>query len=357
MKMNQVAGVVLAGLCVLGATNVYAEDSVAVMKIDAASAKADKAASALLESIRAQVKDSQYILDANGSDITYTEMQMVTGCDREGSIACYDAACETLGSKAIIFGNVQDNGDAHIIWYISGKGIFREAKATLSDKTAVDKLAREIVIGEVGHVIVTSNIPGADVFIDGKLVGMSAEYEENAQPIELVTGNYVIAVRKDGFTKEDAVTVNIKGGETSHVHVDMNVMKDPEEIRNAIKISGFTSLGVGVAGLVAAGVLGGLVKWKYPGEFEDYLLKYDGVGSIDPKYSDDGKYSDMALSASVLFGVGGFFAAAGIALIVTAYVYDFEGEDVDKAYSNKYMPKIDVSLTPDYQGMAFGWSF
>lgn len=357
MKMNRIAGLAAAGLCIFGALDANAEDSVAVMKIDAASANADKAADALLKAIRNEVTNSEYMLDANGSDITYTEMQMVTGCDREGSIACYDAACETLGSKAIIFGNVQDSGDAHVIWYISGKGIFREAKAKLTDKTAVDKLAKEIVIGEMGSVIVTSNIPGADVFIDGKRVGMSAEYAENAQPIELVTGNYVIAVRKDGFTKEDAVTVTIKGGEVSKVHVEMSVAKDPEETRKAIKIAGFTSLGVGAASLIAGGVIGSLVKFKYHDDLENTLDKYQPGQTIDSKYSGDGKYSKMGTAANVLIPVGGFFLAAGIALVVTAYVYDFSGEDIDKAYSNKYMPKVDLNLTQEYQGMGLTWDF
>ena len=365
MKMNRIANMALTGLCVLGAADAYAGnsltsmnpgDSVAVMRIDATGANADKAADALLEAIRKEVTKSEYTLDSNGSDISYKEMQDVTGCE-EAVIGCYDSACGVLGSKSIIFGEIAENGDAHVVWHISGKGIFREATAKLTDKAAVDKLARDIVIGEVGHVIVTSNIPGADVFIDGKRVGMSAEYEENAQPIELVTGNYVVAVRKDGFTKEDAVSITIKGGETSHVHVDMSVMKDPEEIRNAIKIAGFTTLGVGAAALIGAGVVETLQYLKQ--DEMDKHLKVDrdcGFGGVDCKDMNDkgNLYHKIKIG---LFAGGGFLAAAGVALTVVAYVYDFEGEDVDKAYSNKFMPKVDVSLSPEYQGMSLGWTF
>lgn len=355
MKLNQIAGVVLAGVCVLGTADAFAEESVAVMKIDSMGAKADSAADALLSSIRNEVTSSTYRLEASGSDITYTEMQMVTGCDREGSIACYDAACETLGSKSIIFGNIQETGEAHVIWYVSGKGIFREAKAKLTDKVSVDKLAKEIVIGEMGEVIVTSNIPGADVFIDGKRVGMSAEFKENAQPIELVTGNYIIAVRKDGFTKEDAVTVTIEGGKTSYVHVDMSVQKNPEDIRNAIKIAGYASLGVGVASFIGMGVSGALMSSKNK-KMNDYItVDKDCSNNRCEDLNELGK--NLQTARNVLAGVGSLFTAAGVALIVTGFVYDFEGEDIDKAYSYKYVPKVDFSIAPEYKGMGLTWDF
>ncbi|MBQ9816124.1 MAG: PEGA domain-containing protein [Proteobacteria bacterium] len=353
MKLNRIAGMALAGLCLLYSANASAE-SVAVMKLDVVGNNVDKQADYLLNAIRKQVEDSTYTLDANGSDITYTEMQMVTGCDREASIACYDAACETLGSPAVIFGTVKDNGEAHLIWYISGKGIFREATGMLSNKAAADALAKQIVIGEMGKLIVTSNIPGADIFIDGKRVGMSAEFEENAEPIELVTGNYVVAVRKDGYSKEDAVKVTIDSHEVAKVHVDMTVARDPEDTKRAVLIAGYTSFGVGAAALIAGGVIGAFVKFVWPDDLDKALTTKN---SIESKYSDHGAYHKYGIAATSLLGIGGFFAAAGLALIITGYAYDFAGEDVDKAYSNKFMPKVDFNLSPEYQGMTMGWTF
>ncbi len=362
MKFNRIAGLAVAGLCTLGSANAFA-DSVAVMKIDTLGTNVDKQADYLLSVLQKEVKNSEYTLDANGSDITYTEMQMVTGCDKEGSIACYDVACETLGSPAIIFGTVKDNGDTHLIWYVNGKGIYREVEGKITDKASADKLAQKIVVGEKGKLIVTSNIPGADVFIDGKRVGMSAEFKENAQPIELVTGNYVVAVRKDGYTKEDAVKVVINADEISEIHVDMAVATDPEDIKKAVLISGYASLGVGVASLIAGSVLVALTigddgkfgtgSWWEKNKIGNELKNLNVDGAT--KGNDSGK--SAALAGQVLAGVGGALTAAGIALVVTGYVYDFAGEDVDKAYSNQYLPKVNFNLSPEYQGMTMGWSF
>lgn len=355
MKINRFAGMALAGMCLLGAGNAFAEDNVAVMKLDALGENVDEQAGYVLEALQNQVLHSSYMLEANGGDITYTEMQMVTGCDVEGSIACYDAACATLGAPAIIFGSVKDGGETHIVWYVSGKGIFKEMTATITDRESAELLARDLIIGEMGKLIVTSNVPGADVFVDGKRVGMSAEFEESAQPIELIAGNYIVAVRKDGFTKEDAIRVVIEGKKTAKIHVDMNVAKDPEDTRKAIKYAGYGSLGVGALGIVAGGVLYALSSQKI-----DDVEKNIQSATQDYAYKDNKDTADSLLTGSAAaFGIGGFFLAAGVALTVVGFVYDFEGEDVDSALSSNHglMPKVNFQLSPEYQGMTMGWTF
>lgn len=381
MKFNRFAGLALAGLCTLCATDALANDTVAVMKLDALGDNVESQTTMVLEALREQVMNSDLTLDANGSDITYTEMQMVTGCENGESIACYDMACETLGAPAIIFGSVKDGGETHIVWYVSGKGIFREKKGVVTDKASAEKLAQSIIVGEMGSLVVTSNIPGADVFIDGKRVGMSAEFEENATPIQLVAGNYIVAVRKDGYEKEDAVKVTIEGNNVAKLHVDMAVAQDPEAIAKAVRIAGYSSLGVGVASLIAGGVLVGLTctsngcgtgSWWETNKIKNHLDDFK-AGKIKDDLNDDGSVktkanviaggrmekgnssgSQASLSGQILLGVGGLFTAAGIALTVVGFVHDFAGEDVE---ANNAMPKIDFNVTPEYQGMTMGWRF
>ena len=130
--------------------------------------------------------------------------------------------------------------ETHVVWYKSGVGVFREVKMTVTDQASADALASKLVVGSKGQLIVTSNVPGADVFVDGKRVGMSAEFKENAMPIDLVEGKYIVTIRKDGFTKEDAVSVVIEGDKTAEVHINMAVATDPEVVRRGILIGGYT---------------------------------------------------------------------------------------------------------------------
>jgi hypothetical protein len=352
MKFNRFAGLALAGLCTLCATDALANDTVAVMKLDALGDNVESQTTMVLEALREQVMNSDLTLDANGSDITYTEMQMVTGCENGESIACYDMACETLGAPAIIFGSVKDGGETHIVWYVSGKGIFREKKGIVTDKASAEKLAQSVIVGEMGSLVVTSNVPGADVFIDGKRVGMSAEFEESATPIQLVAGNYIVAVRKDGYEKEDAVKVTIEGNNVAKLHVDMVVAQDPEAIAKAVRIAGYSSLSVGVASLIAGGVFQFLVS-NTNEEIDNKIKAHD-----DQSYNYTGKFrevEDVYKPCTIAFyAAGGFFTAAGIALTVVGFVHDFAGEDVE---ANNAMPKIDFNVTPEYQGMTMGWRF
>ena len=159
MKLNRISGALLACTCFFGATDAWA-DTVAVMKLDVLGDKVDAQATQVFEAIRTAIMNAEdFDLDANGGDLTYTEMQMVTGCDKESSIACYDTACETLGAPAIVFGSIKTGGETHVVWYKSGVGVFREVKMTVTDQASADALASKLVVGSKGQLIVTSNVP------------------------------------------------------------------------------------------------------------------------------------------------------------------------------------------------------
>jgi hypothetical protein len=133
----------------------------------------------------------------------------------------------------------------------------------------------------------------------------------------------------------------------------MAVAQDPEAIAKAVRIAGYSSLGVGAASFLVAGVLSYFV--------DDYNKKVDSyikdVSKSKPKLerSEYDKYNvAYKYSAWAMYGVGGLFTAAGIALTVVGFVHDFAGEDVE---ANNAMPKIDFNVTPEYQGMTMGWRF
>jgi len=348
LGMRKTVFAAVTAFSTLIAAEAMADDSVAVMKLDVSGAAVEAQSDMVLDALRTEVTNSDRILDANGSDITYSEMQMLTGCDRDANIACYEAACESLGSSQIIFGDMNDNGETKLVWYVSGKGIFREVTGTVTDKDSAEKLAQRMVVGEKGSLIVTSNIPGADVFIDGKRVGMSAEYEQNAQPIELLAGNYIVSVRKEGYEKEDAQKVTIVGGEQTKLNIDLVVAIDTGKMQRTMKIAGWTTLGVGAAGLVAGGVLGLLTKMDNDAMNQDIL----DAKTIDSGVNDKGE--TMAMTTNILLGVGGVAAVAGVALVCVGYLYNFESDD---AMANTAVPKVDFSITSDYKGMNLGWTF
>ena len=343
---------VVTALCALCATEAMAQDSVAVMKLDVSSADAESQSAMVLDALRSEVTKSDRTLDANGSDVTYNEMQMLTGCDREASIACYEAACETLGSSAIIFGNVADDGMTSLVWYVSGKGVFREVSGVVTDKESADKLAQRMVVGEMGSLVVTSNIPGADVFIDGKRVGMSAEFIDNAQPYTLLAGNYIVSVRKEGYQREDAVKVTVVGNEQAHVHVDLVVALDENKIKDVMIYTGWGALGVGIAGLIGAGVVEGLMS-KEQKDMNSAI--HNGNEGGDNISNMNSKGQTLENTKMALYIVGGVGIAAGVTMLCLGYFYNFESDKASLADTR--IPEVNIAASPEFSGINMGWTF
>jgi len=224
-------------------------------------------------------------------------------------------------------------------------------------------LVADVAEGELGSIIVTSNVAGAEVFIDGKLVGLSVESEGSAEPIQLPRGDYMVSVLKDGFNKDGAVKVSIEAGKQQRVHMNLTKTIRRHKIDNstndALKIAGWTTLGVGVATFVAAGVVMGL---HYD------LMKSDAVsrelhgewhwvvdsGIFEGKKSDDADALEQRLKRTnyVLWPVGGVLATGGLIMTCLGYLYDFGS---DGALSG--VPVVNVAVMPEYQGVSLGWKF
>ena len=79
MKLNRISGALLACTCFFGATEAWA-DTVAVMKLDVLGDKVDAQATQVFEAIRTAIMNAEdFDLDANGGDLTYTEMVSAAG--------------------------------------------------------------------------------------------------------------------------------------------------------------------------------------------------------------------------------------------------------------------------------------
>ena len=92
LGMRRTIFAAVTALCTLFAAEAMADESVAVMQLDVSGTAAQANSEMVLDALRTEVTNGSYVLDANGADITYSEMQMLTGCDRDANIACYEAA-------------------------------------------------------------------------------------------------------------------------------------------------------------------------------------------------------------------------------------------------------------------------
>ncbi|MGI5829496.1 MAG: PEGA domain-containing protein [Bradymonadia bacterium] len=335
-------------------------DSIAVMKLDTEGDVDDSLRSSLLDAVRTEVLNSNRSIDARGGDVSYLEMQILTNCDRAASIACYEAATDMLGASQIISGTMNENGTAKLIWYVTGKGIFRTVEGSVTDIDSSVKLAQRLLVGDMGSLVVTSNIPGADIIIDGKRMGMTAEFLDNAQKIKLVAGTYIVAVRMDGYTSQDPQKVDVLGDEEVVVNFDLAVKLDQSKMQRVMKYTGWALLGTGVASMAVGGIVTGLA-YDSHSKLRDCLKnsKDTTVTGCDPAiYSKttpkniNNKANHMRTGGFIALGVGGGLAVIGSTMLILGYFYDF---GADEAIAG--MPKLNLALSPEYQGMGLQWNF
>ena len=357
MKIERIIGSLVAGLCVFCASTAFADVQVAVMKIEASGDKAEKSAHAVFEALRSEVQKSPlYRLDEGANDLSFDDMRDITGCDEKDElINCSQAACQALGAGQIIFGDVASDGSAKIIRFVCGERIYKY-EDRVTDKTSAQNLARRVVEGEFGTVRITSNVDDVDVFVDGRLVETKPDpRNSHALLIELPVGNYPIAIQKSGYQSFVDLSVQVESGESTQLDAELSVDKTPK-IRKGLRIGGWVSLGVGVAALVSGGALGALAQFKYNPEMNDQIKDIHSEPSMS--FSDqNSRGKKMALSANVLYGVGGGLAAVGVTLVCLSYFYDFSDSINVVAGADSLVPTVDFQISPDYQGLTMGWTF
>jgi len=123
------------------------------------------------------------------------------------------------------------------------------------------------------------------------------------------------------------------------------VAPPPAERSNTMRLAGYVLVGVGAAGLVAGGVLGGMAMSKQ-GEVED---AYRDKKLTYPEMQDElDKGDGLELGAIVGLAVGGAALAAGATLVII----DMLGGD--KAQQAAWLAP---ALSPQGAGVTAGWRF
>ncbi len=158
---------------------------------------------------------------------------------------------------------------------------------------------------------------------------------------------FEVHAQDSGLTSE-AETIYVRGSEP-----------EPERINDALKIAGWTTLGVGVATLVAASVISGL-QYDLNESMKSSILTSGNVknilltGIFKGKSHRDAHALGQRFQTTnyVLWSVGGGLTAVGVVLTCLGYLYDFGS---DSALSG--LPAVNFSVTPEYQGVSLGWRF
>ena len=313
---------------------------------------------ALHEALLRYARNTKYLVDEKQSEKAYSEIQMQTECEDVGNSKaanmCYILASAELQAEEFIFSTIDAGGETQIIWYGEGSKGIHVYRGKVTDLDSAEQLAKDIFIGKVGFLKVVSNVPGASVVVAGKRIGMTGEFENSAPVIELVARDepYEVTVREKGYSKEEAQRVFIEEGETRTIRVNMAKLTDPEEIRKAVKIAGYATLGAGAAAVIVGGVLYALGDSKnndVSNKIKSGDATYDYKGN---KSSADG----MLTGAVASFGVGGFLLVAGGVLTALGFLYDFSYESYEDS-GVAAMPKVDFRVSPEYQGLTLGWTF
>jgi len=124
---------------------------------------------------------------------------------------------------------------------------------------------------------------------------------------------------------------------------------------DALKIAGWTTLSVGVASLITAGVVTAL-QHDLNETMNRAILEDNkelSSGAFKGKSIKDADTLGQRLNTTnlVLWPVGALLTAGGIVMVFFGYLYDFGDDNVAG------MPAVNFAVTPEYQGVSLGWRF
>lgn len=99
-----------------------------------------------------------------------------------------------------------------------------------------------------GVLVITSEPSGAEILVDGVVVG------ETPLTYELAAGKHKLAIRKSGYaTREQSIEVS--GGAEERMMMALNEVREDEGSSRGLKIAGWSLVGVGAAGVGAGAAL------------------------------------------------------------------------------------------------------
>lgn len=174
--------------------------------------------------------------------------------------ACFREAMSSTSASAVVLLTVDQRDNVYRFGLEARSVATGERLASVDDVCEICGLEevaelvelRAAALGESldrpseGTIRITSNPPGALVFVDDRTVG--------GTPLELVlpAGPHVVRVEKPGFL-EDVEAVEVRSGVDDEVRFRLVVMPTKDRSARRWSIAGGVSLGLGLAG-IAAGI-------------------------------------------------------------------------------------------------------
>jgi hypothetical protein len=158
--------------------------------------------------------------------------------------------------------------------------------------------------GLLGAVEVTSDVPGAEIAVDGHPVG------QTPSTVRVTSGTHHIEIRLTGYASEMR-EVELAVRQTVRLEITLHVVSDFEGLEPWVF---WASTGIAVAALIS-GVAVGIAA----------LLDSQSTSAIDTMartQEDRDRIAGLALTADVLYGVAGLFGATSLVL---AFLTDWDG--------------------------------
>ncbi|MFN0246772.1 MAG: PEGA domain-containing protein [Kofleriaceae bacterium] len=342
------------GLC---ATPVFAgKATVAILGLEvvdtsgAVDPEAVKVAKELTDGLRARAKvgSGPYVL-APGSDKELIDEKLIKNCDTE-AMPCMSQIGKDLGANYLMYGRLEKRGDGYqvqINLLNVDKKKFEKTKTPLTipfaqkdsaSLAAAAKRAYNDLTGvvESGSLVVTSNAPDGEVFLDEQSKG---RLDNGSLTIDkLAEGRYRLAIQSDKWERGEVV-VTIRSGEATPQTLDLKPLGDMKHTvfgtTSQKKSSRMKPIAIGLAVLTLAA--GGV--WIYSSTLADEPLiksQLDELG-IDDANVDTDDCGKAAYEASPAFksGCNGYKAswvagsvtvAAGLGFLITGYFAIRSGE-------------------------------
>jgi hypothetical protein len=243
----------------------------------------------------------------------------VTSAPPGASVFVDDKASGAVGATP--WGNVLPPGKHHL--WIEKPGyqpVEREVELAVGDKKALELSLERLPYGEL---VVKANVPGAKVYLDGRLLG--------AAPIEeqVPAGRHAMRVVAEDMKDYNDV-VDIERGQVTKALVRLN----PTPSRTPAWVSGGLAFGV----LVAGGVFGGVA--LHLDRELDADRKAGRLADDDPRIVHGFVW---ALAADVSFGLG--------AILASVCIYEFVKDPLPPS-EGKVLEPVDIGASADGQPAA-----
>ena len=293
-----------------------AQDSVAVLKVELREGASEDAVVALGEAIKGEVRGAGMALSSSGGDVTLTDIQLIIECE-DATPECLDAVCDFVSSQQLIYGHMTGT-QAEITWYKKGQGFERAASGEAGDGKSQEKLARRLIQGDTGTLLVSSGQEvGAEVLVDGNPVGLTP------LTMEFPVGDHSVQVKKMGFEETQPKTVSLVADGQSQLDFEMVAMAGDFNM-SPLMTWGIIFAGTG-SGVLVGAIATGLI-------FESKKQDLKDLGSVDANELDkaldlEKERDNYQIAANVLYGVGGTLTAVGLTLIIV----DLLDEENDQA--------------------------